>query len=193
MPSGDPDMESVQRVAIRFEVNGYAYEAEVEPWRTLAELLRDGLAPGFKSVKQWCEEGECGSCTVLVDDAPVASCLYPAARAHGRSIRTVESLSPEGELHPLQDAFITHDAIQCGFCTPGMLMSAVALLEATPDPTRDEIRAAIAGNLCRCSGYEQIEDAIESAAKTVQSDRAGLRDGGGETVVRASDRGRILG
>jgi aerobic carbon-monoxide dehydrogenase small subunit len=181
-----------QRVTVRFVLNGTAQEAEVDPWRTLAELLRGEEESGVTSVKQWCGEGECGTCTVLVDGRPVVSCLYPAARADGKSIRTVESLAPGGELHPLQDAFIRHDAIQCGFCTPGMLLSAVALLEREPRPNRAQVRAALAGNLCRCTGYQQIEEAVEAAARVMRekAEDAVVESPGeaAETATSDSDR-----
>jgi carbon-monoxide dehydrogenase small subunit len=165
---GSARMKTATRIPVRVEVNGTVYTAEVEPWRTLVELLRDGLGPGFKSVKKWCGEGECGSCTVLLDGKPVNSCLYPAARADGKSIRTVEAMSSGSELHPLQEAFIESGAVQCGFCTCGMLLTAESLLADKPDPSVEEIRRAISGNLCRCTGYKQIEAAIQSAAKKLR-------------------------
>ena len=131
--------------------------------RTLAEVLREDLQ--LTGTKQSCNEGACGTCTVLLDGEPVRSCLLLAADAEGREITTIEGLSREGELHPLQASFVEHYAIQCGFCTPGMILTAKALLDANPNPTDKEIRRAISGNVCRCTGYAKIVEAIKAASE----------------------------
>lgn len=148
---------------LTLHVNGVPYETAVEPRRTLLEVLRHDFA--LTGTKNACDAGECGSCTVLLDGQPVKSCITLAVRAHGRSVTTIEGLAgPEGPLHPLQQAFIDHGAIQCGFCTPGMILAATALLEENPRPTDGEVREAIGGNLCRCTGYRKIVEAILAAA-----------------------------
>ena len=152
-----------KNLILRMTVNGQVVEVPVSATDTLATVLRENL--GLTGTKIGCEEGECGACTVLVDGLAVNSCLYLAMKAHGRTIRTVEGLARDGQLHPLQQAFIDHGAVQCGYCTPGMLLSAVALLEQNPHPTDDEIRRAISGNLCRCTGYIKIIDAIRAVAE----------------------------
>jgi aerobic-type carbon monoxide dehydrogenase small subunit (CoxS/CutS family) len=149
------------RTAIRLTVNGGARRIEVDDHWTLAELLRDHLR--LTGTKQGCERGECGACTVLVDDKPVYSCSYLAAWADGKTVLTVEGLTRNGKLDPLQEAFIAHDAPQCGFCTSGQLMSAKALLNVNPAPTRAEVRTALAGNICRCSNYARIVEAVVAA------------------------------
>ncbi len=148
---------------LELTVNGDLYKTEVEPRRLLLEVLRDDL--GLTGTKKGCDEGECGACTVLLDGKPVASCLVLAIQAQGKDIITIEGLATNGELHPLQDAFVKHGAIQCGFCTPGMILSAKALLDRNPGPTNDEIREAITGNLCRCTGYTKIIEAIQAVAQ----------------------------
>ncbi len=148
---------------VSLTVNGRPFEVEIPPNRTLLDLLRDGL--GLTGTKRGCEIGECGACTVLMDGVAVNSCLVLAPQAEGRRITTVEGLAEGGTLSPLQEAFLDHDAVHCGFCTPGMLMSARDLLDHTPSPTEAEIRTAITGNLCRCTGYVQIVEAIDDAAK----------------------------
>ncbi len=153
---------AVPHTAIRLVVNGVERRIEVEDRWTLAELLRDHL--GLTGAKIGCDRGECGACTVLLDGKPVYSCSYLAVWADGRSIRTVEGLAENDRLHPLQHAFIEHDGPQCGFCTPGQLMSARALLERNPHPTADEIRAALTGNICRCSNYNRYVEAVLAAA-----------------------------
>jgi aerobic-type carbon monoxide dehydrogenase small subunit (CoxS/CutS family) len=147
---------------IGLTVNGRHVEAEVHCRTTLAELLRDGL--GLTGTKVGCNRGECGSCTVVLDGEAVHSCTVLAVSAAGREVTTVEGLSQGGELHPLQRAFIDHDALQCGYCTPGMLMSAKALLDANPHPTEEQVRTAVDGNLCRCGCYPNIIRAIRTAA-----------------------------
>jgi carbon-monoxide dehydrogenase small subunit len=143
-------------------INGQARTLTVPARRTLLELLRDDL--GLTGTKCGCEIGECGACTVLLDGAPVNACLVLAPQIAGREVATIEGLAPGGRLHPLQEAFMDHDAVHCGFCTPGMLLSAKALLDRHPRPTESEIRAALSGNLCRCTGYQQIVDAVQQAA-----------------------------
>jgi carbon-monoxide dehydrogenase small subunit len=129
---------------------------------TLLEMLRDGLA--LTGTKNGCEAGECGACTVLLDGEPVNACMVLAVEADGCSVTTVEGLAPEGKLTPLQEAFVAHNAVQCGFCTPGMLISTHALLERNPDPSEEEIKEALVGNLCRCTGYLRIVKAVKTAA-----------------------------
>lgn len=136
-----------------------------ENW-TLLDFLRNNL--GLTGTKKGCEEGECGACTVLLDDKPVNSCLTLAVEADGREIRTIEGVARNGELYPIQKAFIEKWGLQCGFCTPGMIMSATALLKENPNPTELEIREAIAGNLCRCTGYTKIVEAISTAAEVLR-------------------------
>jgi carbon-monoxide dehydrogenase small subunit len=152
---------------IVLNVNGIQHNLNVETHRTLVEVLRDTL--GLTGTKKSCNEGECGACTVLMDGKPVASCLVLAVAAQGKEITTIEGLSQGEELDPVQEAFVKHTAIQCGFCTPGMVMAAKAFLDETPKPTSAEVRKAIAGNLCRCTGYQQIVDAIMAAAETLNS------------------------
>jgi len=141
-------------------VNNEQVEVTVEPTVLLLDLLRDDL--GLVGAKQGCGTGDCGACTVLLDGRPVPSCLVLAVDADGSNILTIEGLSQNGRLHPLQQAFIDHWAVQCGFCSPGMILSAVALLNRYPSPTEADVRKAIAGNLCRCTGYAQIVEAIMS-------------------------------
>jgi len=144
-------------------LNGQDVTVEVEPGDLLANVLRDKL--GLIGTKISCGEGECGSCTVLVDGLSVASCIYPALKAEGREVTTIEGMARDGELHPIQQAFVDATAPQCGYCIPGMIMSAKALLDENPRPTREEIKEGISGNLCRCTGYYQIIEAIELAAE----------------------------
>ena len=149
---------------IRFRLNGYEVSSEVEAHRVLLEVLRKDFE--LTGVKEGGGQGECGACTVLVDGVPVDSCLYPAFEIAGKSVTTIEGLVGEGNrLHPIQAAFVEHGAVQCGFCTPGMILSAKALLEETPHPNEAEIRRAISGNLCRCTGYLQIVEAVRRAAE----------------------------
>ncbi len=148
---------------ITLTVNKFAYTINVHSHHTLLKVLREQL--GITSPKIGCENGECGACTVLMNGRAVNSCQVLAPEADGAVIETVEGMSADGGLHPLQKAFIDHNAIQCGFCTPGMLMSAKALLDHNPQPTEDEIRLALVGNLCRCTGYVRIVKAIKEAAK----------------------------
>jgi carbon-monoxide dehydrogenase small subunit len=150
--------------AIRVTVNGIEHAATVEPRLLLSDWLRHGL--GLTGTHVGCEHGVCGACTVLLDGVPVRSCLLLAVQAHGLSLTTVEGLTPDPAiLHPLQEAFREAHGLQCGFCTPGFLMTLVPFLEESPDPSDDEIRQAISGNLCRCTGYQHIVDAVKLAAK----------------------------
>lgn len=153
----------MQTVDIRVTVNGQDYEKTVDCSQTLLRFLREELF--LTSVKEGCNEGECGACTVLVDGTPVNSCLVLAAELDGKTVLTAEGLARDGRLHPLQEAFMEAGAIQCGYCTPGMLMSGVALLNRYPHPTREQIRKEMEGNICRCTGYARIADAILLAAE----------------------------
>ena len=148
---------------IALNVNDEFYEVAVEPHRTLLEVLRDTL--DLTGTKKGCDGGECGSCTVLMDGEAVLSCLVLAVEAQGKRITTIEGLAKDGQLHPLQQAFIDHGAVQCGFCTPGVILSAKALLDRNPKPTEAEVREAIAGNLCRCTGYVKTVEAILAASE----------------------------
>lgn len=153
---------------IELNVNGESYEVAVEPRMTLLDVLRDSL--GFTGAKRGCSLGNCGSCTVLIDGKPVTSCLLLAVEAQGKEIVTVEGLSEDGKLHPIQQAFIDHSALQCGFCTPGMILSAKALLDNNPHPTEEEVKEAISGNLCRCTGYVDAVDAILDVSERRKED-----------------------
>ena len=148
---------------IKLKVNGELYEAAVQTHRPLAEVLREEL--DLIGTKEACNEGDCGSCTVILDGKTVTACLTLAVEADGREIRTIEGIADGSELSPLQQKFVDHGAIQCGFCTPGMILSATALLEENPNPTEDEVRMGIAGNICRCTGYTKIVEAILDTSK----------------------------
>lgn len=153
--------------AIHFTLNGREVSVEVESHKMLLQVLRDNLH--LTGSKDGCGQGECGACTVLVDGISVDSCLYPAFEMEGKSVTTIEGLVGEGnKLHPIQEAFVENGGVQCGFCTPGMIMSAKALLDENPDPTDEEIRKGISGNLCRCTGYIQILNSIRKAAKSLR-------------------------
>ena len=152
------------RVTIHLLVNGDPYEVSTFPWRTLADVLREDL--NLIGTKIGCGTGDCGACTVLLDRTSVCSCLTLAMEAEGRAITTIEGLAPSPtELHPVQKAFVAKGAVQCGFCTPGMIMRSVELLEKNPSPTETEIRDGLGGNLCRCTGYNKIVDAVQAAAE----------------------------
>ncbi len=159
---------------IKLALNGQKKEFEIQPNEMLLDVLR---REGCKSVKEGCRQGECGVCVVLIDGIPVNSCLLPAARANGKKVLTTEGLAPsangkmsvEQELHPIQRAFLESGAVQCGYCTPGMLLSTKALLDNNPDPTEDEIKLALEGVLCRCTGYVKIIDAVKLAAEKIRS------------------------
>ena len=150
------------RYRLALEVNEIAYEAEVEPHRTLLSVLRGEL--GLTGTKEGCDDSECGACMVLVDGRPVNSCSFLALQVGGRPVQTVEGLAQRGELHPLQAAFLEEGGVQCGFCTPGMLISAKALLDQNPHPTEAEVKRSLGGNLCRCTGYAGIVRAVMRAA-----------------------------
>jgi carbon-monoxide dehydrogenase small subunit len=154
---------------IKLRINGVTYEVIIEPRRTLLEVLRDNL--GLTGAKKACDTGDCGTCTVLMDGKPVASCLVLAVEAQEKDIITIEGMAKDGQPHPIQQAFVDHGAIQCGFCTPGMILSAKALLDRNPRPTENEVKEAIAGNLCRCTGYAKIIEAVLAASQTLTKDR----------------------
>src|SRR3954468_9809979 len=156
-----------RNVQLNLSVNGETAEASFAPYKTLLEVLREDL--GLTGTKHGCELGECGACAVLVDGEPQLSCLVLALECDGRNVETVEGLAQGAELHPLQAAFADLGAAQCGYCTPGLLMTAKALLEREPNPSRERIREAVSGNLCRCTGYQQIFEAIEEAAKRLEA------------------------
>jgi aerobic-type carbon monoxide dehydrogenase small subunit (CoxS/CutS family) len=150
------------KLPLTLEVNGIAYPLEVAPGTTLLYAVRDGV--GLTGAKEGCDDSECGACMMLLDGKPVNSCSYLALQAEGREVTTVEGLGDAGELAPLQRAFLEHGGVQCGFCTPGMLISATSLLERDPQPTEAEVRIALSGNLCRCTGYDGIVKAVLAAA-----------------------------
>jgi carbon-monoxide dehydrogenase small subunit len=158
-------------VICSLNVNGETRECAVTPGTTLLEALRYGL--GLTGSKQGCDKGDCGACTVVVDGAPVLSCISLALACEGKAITTVEGLARDGRPHPLQDAFDVTGGAQCGFCTPGVLMSAWALLEREPHPTREAIALALSGNLCRCTGYTKIFEAVELASRRLEESAAG--------------------
>ena len=148
---------------LNFMLNGEPIQVEIEPHLTLLQLLREQLE--LTGTKEGCGMGECGACTVLLDGKTINSCIFPAVEVEGKSITTIEGIADgKGGLHPIQKAFIEHGAIQCGFCTPGMVLSVKALLDEIPKPTEEEIRNGIAGNLCRCTGYLQIVQAVKAAS-----------------------------
>lgn len=154
---------------ITLNVNGREYEFAAAPNRTLTQALRDDL--GLLGTKEGCGVGDCGACTVIMDGKPVNSCLILAVQAAGSVITTIEGVAGEGGLHPIQKAFVDLGAIQCGFCTPGMVLSAKSLLDSNPKPTEHEIRGALSGNLCRCTGYQKIVEAVQEAAKVMKKGR----------------------
>jgi aerobic carbon-monoxide dehydrogenase small subunit len=150
----------MKEVGVELSVNGNKYQLKIEPWRTLVEVLREKL--GLMGTKKSCNEGECGACTVIMDGKAVTSCLVLALDAQGKDVITIEGLSKGETLDPIQESFLKHGGVQCGYCTSGMVMSAKALLDKNPDPTLDETRRAISGNLCRCTGYQHIIDSIRA-------------------------------
>ncbi|HET6472192.1 MAG TPA: (2Fe-2S)-binding protein [Pseudomonadales bacterium] len=156
-----------QGIHVATTINGDAVEYVCQPRETLLEVLRNRL--GLTGAKEGCGTGDCGACSVTLDGRLVCSCLVLGAEAQGRAVTTVEGLSTDGKLHPLQRKFIEHAALQCGICTPGFLVSAKALLDRNPDPSEEEIRYALAGNLCRCTGYDKIVRAVDAAAKELRS------------------------
>lgn len=149
-------------------VNGQVRELDAAPDRRVVDLLREEL--GLTGVKEGCGSGECGACTILVDGVARLACLLLAAQLPGREIITIEGLAQNGQLHPLQQAFIEYGAVQCGFCSPGMILAAVALLRRNPTPSREDIRSGLSGNLCRCTGYHMIVDAVEAAARVLRQE-----------------------
>jgi len=157
---GGDKMEKTTKRIVKLTVNKEIHEVAINVNRTLLEVLREDLA--LTGVKESCSQGACGSCTILLDGLPVRSCLLLAVEAEGRRITTIEGLSCGEKLHPLQDAFVEHHAIQCGFCSPGMILTASAFLEKNPSPTEDEIRRALSGNICRCTGYAKIIGAVKA-------------------------------
>lgn len=159
-------MKAPDVVKISLEVNGVRSEGEVEPRKTLADFLREDL--GFTGVNLGCEHGVCGACSVLLDGAVVRSCILLAVQADGAKITTIEGLAKGEKLHPIQQAFLDHHALQCGFCTPGMVLAAVDLLKRCPHPSETQIREALSGNLCMCTGYVNIVRAVSAAAEIIQ-------------------------
>lgn len=149
--------------SVEFILNGKSVSLSVSPTDTLLDVLRDSLY--MTGTKKGCGKGECGACTVLIDGEAVNSCLIPAMKVSGRSVETIEGIGSEDDLHPLQEEFVNKAAIQCGFCTPGMIMSAKALLDKTTRPTKEQVKEAISGNLCRCTGYVKIEEAVQAASE----------------------------
>jgi aerobic carbon-monoxide dehydrogenase small subunit len=153
---------------ITLTVNGRVHDLAIPVNRTLTQVLRENLK--LTGTKQGCSVGDCGSCTVLLDGRPVNSCLVLAVEAEGHTIQTIEGLAEDGRLHPVQEAFVDQGGIQCGFCSPGMILTSKALLDRNPSPTEKEIREAISGNLCRCTGYQKIVESIQSAARSKEGD-----------------------
>ena len=166
-------------------VNGEPAETLVEDYKTLLEVLREDL--NLPGTKHGCELGECGACAVLLDGEPVLSCLTLGAECEGRQVTTVEGLVQNGQLHPLQEEFADRGAAQCGYCTPGILVTAKALLDSEPNPTAERIREALSGNLCRCTGYHQIVESVEAASKRAQGAERGLG------APRATEPGGVQG
>jgi len=150
------------KTAVTLTVNGVAYPVEIDPGTTLLYAVRDAV--GLTGAKEGCDDSECGACMMLLDGKPVNSCSYLALQAEGSEVTTIEGLAVNGDLSPLQGAFLEHGGVQCGFCTPGMLISATALLDANPHPSEAEVRIALSGNLCRCTGYDGIVKAVLSVA-----------------------------
>jgi carbon-monoxide dehydrogenase small subunit len=159
-----------QTIAISFELNGKNCELDVEPHELLIDVVRERL--GLTGVKRSCDVEVCGACTLLVDGRPVSSCTTPAFEVSGKRVETIEGLATKTGLHPLQQAFIEHGGFQCGFCTPGMILAAKALLEENPDPSEEEIKRFMHGNICRCTGYKKIIESIHAAAKKMRPARS---------------------
>ncbi len=157
------------RIAIELTINGERHEVVTEPYRTLLDVLRVDL--GLTGTKENCLEAECGVCTVLLDGRAVNACILLAAQCQGRDVLTIEGLERDGRLHPLQQAFIDHGAVQCGYCIPAMILSAKAFLDECPAPTEAQVREALAGNLCRCTGYQKIAEAVLAAARDLATRR----------------------
>ena len=154
-------------ISIVINVNGISHKLRVRTSALLLDVLREDL--GLKGTKRGCDQGQCGACTVLLDGRPVLSCILLAVQADGKKIQTIEGMASEGKLHPLQEAFVAEGGAQCGFCTPGMILSAKALLDQKAHPADEEIRQAISGNLCRCTGYEKIIRAVKKAAQAMKT------------------------
>ena len=154
-------------VSIELEVNKVKYKRTIKPYMTLLDFLREDL--GLKGTKRGCDSGQCGACTILMDGKTMNACLVLAIQADGKEILTIEGLSSGGRLHPLQEAFVEEGAVQCGFCVPGMILSAKALLDEKKDPSEEEIRKALSGNLCRCTGYVKIIKAVQKAAALMRA------------------------
>jgi carbon-monoxide dehydrogenase small subunit len=159
----------MEKKTIHFTLNGQSHELSVQPWKTLLQLIREDLK--LTGTKEGCGHGECGSCTVLMEGKTVNSCLVPALEADNKEIITIEGLSEGETLHPIQESFVSHAGMQCGFCTPGMIMSAKALLDSNPSPSEEEIREGIAGNFCRCTGYTKIIESIGAAAEAIKGEK----------------------
>ena len=157
-----------EEITVKFTLNGKKVEVKVKPNTTLLDLLRRKLK--ITSVKRGCERGECGACTVLIDNQPVNSCLVLAPQVDGKNVVTIEGIVKNGELHPIQEAFIETGAVQCGFCTPGIILTLKALFDSNPDPSEEDIRKAIEGNLCRCTGYTKIIEAAILAKNRIKKD-----------------------
>ena len=155
----------MNNMTVNFTLNGEAIEVSCEPDKMLVDLIRDNLE--LTGTKIGCREGECGACTVIIDGEAVNSCLIPVAKVRGKEIQTIEGVADGNKLHPIQEAFIDKGAVQCGFCIPGTIMSAKALLDQNKTPDKDELREAISGNICRCTGYVKIEDAINQASRVM--------------------------
>jgi aerobic carbon-monoxide dehydrogenase small subunit len=168
------NIEPVERASVHVTVNGESYSAEVEPRLLLVHFLREDL--NLTGTHIGCDTSNCGACTVIVDGVAVKSCTMLAVQAHGSNIETVEGLEQSGQLHPLQEGFLQEHGLQCGFCTPGMLLSAKALLATNPSPSEAEIRRGISGNLCRCTGYVNIVKAIQYGAAKLQANGAASRE-----------------
>ncbi|MFQ5826448.1 MAG: (2Fe-2S)-binding protein [Dehalococcoidia bacterium] len=156
---------------IELNVNGFSHRLEVEPWRTLRDVLREDL--GLTGTKRGCDDASCGACTVLLEGKAVYSCVLLAPEAQGKSITTIEGLAHDGQLHLLQRAFIERGAIQCGFCSPGMILTAKELLDTSPQPTEEEVRQALTGVLCRCTGYAKIVEAVLAAGELMKQEAQG--------------------
>ena len=155
----------MKKIEATFIINGAPYDTYIDPHALLLEVLRDEIGGGFKGVHESCGSGDCGACTVLLDGKPILSCLTLAVSVRGREITTIEGLAQGTQLHPIQQAFVDHGALQCGYCTPGMILSAKGLLDVNPDPTEMDVKKALAGNLCRCTGYKKIIEAVMSVPK----------------------------
>lgn len=161
-------MATIESKAIMLVVNGKEYSLSVKPWRTLLEVLREELQ--LTGTKEGCGEGDCGACTVILDGEIVNSCLILALQANGREVLTIEGLAEGGSLHPIQEAFIKRTGMQCGFCTPGMLLATKNLLDRKPDATEDEIREGLSGNVCRCTGYTKIFESVAVACRMLRGE-----------------------